>query len=58
MAVRAAQSAWGFADPDEVERRLAALRADLEPGAWDARHGELRRQPEYIGSLRLIVARA
>jgi hypothetical protein len=56
-AVRAAQSVWAFADPEEVERGLAALRADLESGAWDERHGELRQRPEYVGSLRLIVAR-
>lgn len=57
-AVRAAQSVWGFADPDEIERGMAALRDDLESGAWDARYGELRRRTQYIGSLRLIVARA
>jgi SAM-dependent methyltransferase len=56
-SVRAAQSVWGFGDPAQIERGLAALRADLASGAWDARHGELRRRPEYIGSLRLIVAR-
>jgi hypothetical protein len=44
-AVRAAQSVWGFADAGEVERGLAALRADLESGAWDQRHGALRTQP-------------
>ena len=55
-SVRAAQSVWGFGDPAQIERGLAALRADLASGAWDARHGELRRRPEYIGSLRLIVA--
>ena len=54
--VRAAQSAWGLADPAYIERGIAALRADLESGAWDARHGHLRLQPEYLGSLRLVVA--
>jgi hypothetical protein len=32
------------------------LAADLESGRWDERHGHLRTQPEYDGSLRLISA--
>ena len=53
--VRAAQSAWGFVEPETVERRVAGLRDDLESGAWDGRHGHRRTQPEFIGSMRLIV---
>ncbi len=53
-SVRAAQSAWAFADPVAVERGLERLRAALESGEWDARHGHLRTQPEYIGALRLL----
>ena len=53
-AVRAAQSAWAFADPAAVERGLQRLRDALESGEWDARHGHLRTQPEYIGALRLL----
>jgi SAM-dependent methyltransferase len=56
-SVRAAQSAWGLADPVAVERGLDALRADLESGAWDARYGSLRTRNSYLGSLRLVVAR-
>ena len=56
-AVRAAQSAWGLPSLPIVERGLAALRADLESGAWDERYGALRTQPSYLGSLRLLVAR-
>ncbi|WP_028067454.1 class I SAM-dependent methyltransferase [Solirubrobacter soli] len=52
--IRAAQSVWAFADPEAVERGLHRLRRDLESGAWDARHGHLRTQPEYIGALRLL----
>ncbi|GAA0387393.1 methyltransferase domain-containing protein [Microbispora corallina] len=53
--VRASQSAWGFVD-DEVERRaVERLRADLDSGAGDARFGHLRGQPEFHGSLRLVV---
>ncbi|WP_204071537.1 hypothetical protein [Planotetraspora phitsanulokensis] len=34
---------------------VARLRADLESGAWDARFGHLRDQPEFHGSLRLVI---
>jgi SAM-dependent methyltransferase len=55
-SVRSAQSSWGFVTPDVAERGLDRLRADLESGDWDRRYGHLRRQPEYLGSLRLLVA--
>jgi len=49
-------SAWSFV-PDEVaDRYVARLRTDLESGAWDARHGHLRRQPSLVGSLVLVRA--
>ncbi len=54
--LRAAQSVW-LRLPDGAEQRaLAALSADLASGAWDERHGHLRAQPAYDGSLRLVVA--
>lgn len=53
--VRAAQSAWGSAPPGAEERMVEALRADLDSGAWDERHGHLRTQPDYVGSLTLVV---
>jgi SAM-dependent methyltransferase len=56
--VRAAQSAWSFVSGEEVEASVARLAADLASGAWDERHGRLRTQPEYVGSLRLVVAPA
>lgn len=56
-AVRAAQSAWGFVDRGDIDRGIEALRRDLESGGWDAKHGELRRQPEFVGALRLVTAR-
>jgi len=56
-SVRAAQSAWALADEDHVARGMSALAADLASGAWDARHGHLRTQPSYVGSMRLVVAR-
>ena len=55
--VRAAQSAWGFVDARAADRAVEALRVDLGSGAWDARHGHLLTQPEFHGSLRLIVGR-
>jgi SAM-dependent methyltransferase len=56
--VRRAQSAWGFVEPEAERRAVARLREDLASGAWDRRYGELREQPEFDGSLRLIVASA
>jgi ubiquinone/menaquinone biosynthesis C-methylase UbiE len=55
-AVRKSQSAWGFVKPAAEERAVRALAADLANGSWDARFGELRTQPTFIGSLRLITA--
>jgi SAM-dependent methyltransferase len=56
--VRRAQSAWGFVEREDEQRAVARLREDLASGAWDRRYGELREQPEFDGSLRLIVASA
>jgi SAM-dependent methyltransferase len=53
--VRAAQSAWGFVPAGAITRAVEALRADLDSGAWEDRHGHLRQQPEFRGSLRLLV---
>lgn len=52
---RRANSAWSFVDRAVAERFERTLRADLDSGAWDARHGHLRSQPSFAGSLRLIV---
>jgi SAM-dependent methyltransferase len=53
--VRRSQSSWGFLDPVVAERGLARLRAELASGEWDRRYGQLRSQPEFAGSLRLVV---
>jgi SAM-dependent methyltransferase len=53
--VRAAQSAWGFIDEADQQEAVTRLAADLQSGAWDAHYGSLRTQPEFVGSLRLIV---
>ncbi len=54
---RLANSAWSLVDRSVAERFERVLRADLESGAWDARHGHLRTTPSFDGSLRLIVGR-
>lgn len=56
-AARLACSAWSFVDATAVGRFEAKLRHDLESGAWDSKFGHLRTQPEYRGSLQLIVGR-
>jgi len=55
--VRRASSGWHSVDPEEAERGLAALRADLESGAWDERWGHLREAREFDVGLRLVTAR-
>lgn len=55
--VRAGQSAWGFVEPDAVDRCIARLRADLASGAWTARHGHFLAMDTFEGALRLVVAR-
>ncbi len=55
--VRRAQSAWGFVDEAVASRAVESLRQDIDSGRWDARHGALREQPEFVGALRLIVSR-
>lgn len=53
---RLANSAWSFVDPSIGERFAAALGQDLKDGTWDKRYGQLRSQPFFEGSLRLIVS--
>ena len=53
--VRRAQSAWAFVDPAVERRFVATLGADLASGAWDRRYGAWRSQPQFEGSLRLIL---
>ncbi|MGV1756797.1 class I SAM-dependent methyltransferase [Rhizobium sp. A22-96] len=54
---RLANSAWSFVDPSVGERFVAELGRDLADGSWDRRYGELRTQPFFEGSLRLIIGR-
>ncbi len=52
---RLACSAWSFVASGVEQRFVADLAADLASGAWDARHGALRTQPWFDGSLRLVI---
>ena len=56
-AARRANSAWSFVPPQTAGEYVDRLAADLASGAWDARWGSLRTQPEFDGSLRLVVGR-
>jgi hypothetical protein len=54
--VRAATSTWGMVPARTADRALAALRHDLESGAWDERHGHLRTLSQLDVGLRLVCA--
>jgi SAM-dependent methyltransferase len=53
---RSSCSAWSFVSPETADAYVEHLRRDLASGEWDRKYGYLRRQAEYHGSLRLIVA--
>jgi len=55
---RRACSAWSFVDAEVAAGYVEALRQSLADGSWDRKYGFLRRQPDYNGSLRLIVSRS
>jgi SAM-dependent methyltransferase len=55
--VRRASTVWHVLEPEEIERGLEALRADLDSGRWDELHGHLRDDtPELELGLRVLVA--
>jgi SAM-dependent methyltransferase len=54
--VRAAMSCFASLDPNLVDRGVDRLRADLESGAWDDRHGSLRGLDQRDLGYRLVVA--
>jgi SAM-dependent methyltransferase len=54
--VRQSCSAWSFVPAQTARQYTEALRADLDCGEWDRRHGRLRRQPTFTGSLVLLRA--
>ena len=49
-------SPFALASEDEVTPGVEALRRDLDSGAWDAKHGELRSQERYDLGFRFIRA--
>jgi SAM-dependent methyltransferase len=49
-----ASSLWHRLAPEAIERGQRRLRADLESGRWDERHGHLRTLPELDIGTRLI----
>jgi SAM-dependent methyltransferase len=57
LDARARNATSGFArmDPKIVDRVVEAVSRDLRSGAWDERHGHLRRLEEFDAGLRLIV---
>jgi SAM-dependent methyltransferase len=54
-AVRAASSVWHQMSADVVERAIGSLRADLESGRWDQRHGELRSRLALDVGVRVVT---
>ena len=52
---RLANSAWSFVEPAAEKCFIEKLNRDLTDGTWDKKYGYLRTQPEFVGSLRLIV---
>ena len=56
--VRNAMSCFATLGPDIEARGVASVRADLESGRWDERHGHLRDLDEIDVGYRLVVAGA
>ena len=54
--VQAAMSAFSHVPAEAIARFERELRRDLESGRWDERHGHLRTQSHFRGSLILVVA--
>lgn len=55
--IRAAQATWKSLPSGVESRAIGNLAADLASGAWDERHGHLRRQPSYDAGLVMVVSR-
>jgi SAM-dependent methyltransferase len=51
-------SSWSFVGADVHERFTRDLGRDLADGTWDRRHGQLRSQPFFDGSLILVTSRS
>lgn len=55
-AARLSCSAWSFVGSAAEDRFVADLTSDLDSGRWDQRHGALRQQPAFEGSLVLSLS--
>jgi SAM-dependent methyltransferase len=55
-AVRRNMSNFQLLPADQVEAGVARLRDDLASGAWDARHGALRRLSHMDMGLRIVIS--
>ena len=55
-AVRRGSSVWARLGPDVEARAVAALRADLESGAWHERNADIASLDELDAGYRLLVA--
>ena len=55
-SARLAMSVFAALPDQVVSKGIARLRADLENGAWDQRHGALRRAEDFDVGLRLVIA--
>jgi SAM-dependent methyltransferase len=53
--IMAGTSGFARLAPEVQQRAVAALRRDLESGAWDARHGVLRTLDAFDAGMRLVV---
>ena len=53
---RAATSGFARMDAAVVDRVVEAVRRDLESGAWERRHGRLRRLRSFDAGLWLIIS--
>jgi len=56
-AARLSCSAWSFVGDAVHDRFTRDLSRDLADGTWDGRHGRLRIQPAFDGSLILVTGR-
>jgi SAM-dependent methyltransferase len=54
-AARKACSSWSFVAEPAKQRFADHLKHDLDSGDWDKRHGHLRSEPNFRGSLVLVV---
>jgi hypothetical protein len=55
-AARLSCSAWSFVGAAVHDRFGRDLSHDLADGTWDRRHGHLRTQPAFDGSLIVVVS--